>query len=551
MPETEKVQSKQPPKKNNYRRRKPNRNYKNNTQSAVESNAFSSMYAIQVRDALLSSGVFEKYGEDDVLTVLEDPMNNYEEMINIANYVYNKSGIVGGAIDYMTALPCLNRIVVQTSDTPTGNAKKNKSLMTATMQTINDKQFIRDALNTVMRNGIFFYYFETKKKQGLTEKYLDDFDVHNIYEINEAGINANIITLPWKYTRIVGKRNGRYVLAFDLRYFDYFATQEDRDRKLKAYPQEIQKAYVAWNHGANGTKQWVVLDNNKTMCGKIKCYDSEPWGRPLAITALNDLMYQGRFIDTKRHVLNEINHQVVVHELPEGERKGTCALTETGQKHQHETVKSAILHKNTLEGTSVISVAAGTKLSNLKLETNDIFDQKNEADLNNTIALDMGICASLLGSMATSGNYAAQVNNLQMVTAQVYTFVEMIARELNYVIDKNIIHSNAKSHVEIYYFNSSFVNQKESFETMKSLFTEAGGSMRFLIASAGIDPDMYLNVLKSEYDEKLYDWVKPHQTSYTLSKNDSSTGRPESDNPTDNTMMSRANGADDLPSPSD
>ena len=39
---------------------------------------------------------------------------------------------------------------------------------------------------------------------------------------NDFGLNASILTLPWQYTKIVGKKNGRFVLAFNLRYFDEF-----------------------------------------------------------------------------------------------------------------------------------------------------------------------------------------------------------------------------------------------------------------------------------------------------------------------------------------
>ena len=90
----------------------------------------------------------------------------------------------------------------------------------------------------------------------------------------------------------------------------------------------------------------------------------------------------------------------------------------------------------------------------------------------------------------------------------------------------------------------------------------AGGSLSFLIASAGIDPDAYFSVLDQEIEDGIFDKYKPHETSYTLSKNqeDSSdstaasdgAGRPQIDNPTnENTIVSRNNGANDLPSPSD
>ena len=91
---------------------------------------------------------------------------------------------------------------------------------------------------------------------------------------------------------------------------------------------------------------------------------------------------------------------------------------------------------------------------------------------------------------------------------------------------------------------------------MKTLYSEASGSLTFLVASAGIDPDVYFNILDQEIEDGIYEKYKPHQTSWTMSaKEEDSTnlgGRPTVDNPTnENTITSKSNNANDLPSPSD
>lgn len=85
---------------------------------------------------------------------------------------------------------------------------------------------------------------------------------------------------------------------------------------------------------------------------------------------------------------------------------------------------------------------------------------------------------------------------------------------------------------------------------MKSLYCEASGSLSFLIASTGVDVDAYFAVLDSEIADGIYDKYKPHETSYTLSKNNDA-GRPTTDNPSDRTVQSQNNGGNNLPSPSD
>ena len=396
-----------------------------------------------------------------------------------------------------------------------------------------------------MVNGIAFYYFDTKQHSVDRNKFMTDYDVENIVEINDLGINANIITLPWQYTKIVGKKNGRYVLAFNLRYFDDF-TGETIERKLKKYPKEIVDGYDQRRKKIT-TGDWLVLDNDKTLCRKIKCKDSEPWGRSLIIAALSDVLYKDYFVDTKRNVLDEINSKIIYETFPEGKDKGSCALTKSQQENQHNTVKNAVMNKNGRKGINFFSVAAGTKLDSIDV-SNDIFDSKYEPDLNSQISVDLGICASLIGAMET-GSYAAGTNNLEMINAQIYTWVYEWQKELNHVINKNII-KNDRSKVEVYYFPTSFVNRKSFFDSMKSLY-DVGGSLSFLIASTGVDVDAYLAVLDNEIESGYFEKYLPHLTSSTISKDDKVTGRPTTDNPTDNTVRSQNNGGNNLPSPSD
>lgn len=517
----------------------------NSDNNSFEFNSFYTSSTSLNFSSIFNCGIYDYFGKEEIECVFRDPIFYHDVAIRLSNFVYTKNGIVSNSIDYMTALPCLDRIVISKSKKGTPTIKKNKELMKSTLELIDDKKFIRDALFTEMVNGIAFYYFDTKQHSVDRNKFMTDYDVENIVEINDLGINANIITLPWQYTKIVGKKNGRYVLAFNLRYFDDF-TGETRERKLKKYPKEIVDGYNQRRKKIT-TGDWLVLDSDKTLCRKIKCKDSEPWGRSLIIAALSDVLYKDYFVDTKRNVLDEINSKIIYETFPEGKDKGSCALTKSQQENQHNTVKNAVMNKNGRKGINFFSVAAGTKLDSIDV-SNDIFDSKYEPDLNSQISVDLGICASLIGAMET-GSYAAGTNNLEMINAQIYTWVYEWQKELNHVINKNII-KNDRSKVEVYYFPTSFVNRKSFFDSMKSLY-DVGGSLSFLIASAGVDVDAYLAVLDDEIAEGYFNKYLPHLTSSTISKGDKVAGRPITDTPTDNTVKSQNNNGNSLPSPSD
>ena len=511
--------------------------------------------ANDIFNAIFQCGVYDYFNKKDISNVLRNPIENHETAIKLSNFVYTKNGVVANSIDYMVALPCLDSILINKSKAKKKNnnkAKNNKRLMRSTLETIDDKHFIRDALHTEMLDGIAFYYFETKVRPSDIDntKYMNDFDVERIMEINDIGVNVSIISLPWQYCKIVGKKNGRFVVGFDLRYFDDF-TDDTLERKLKKYPEEIRKGYHdrKKNNGINGN--WLILNSDKTMCRKIKCKDSEPWGRSLVIAALEDVLYKDYFTDTKRNVLDELNNKIVYQTFPEGKEKGLCALTKKQQEAQHNDVKTAVVNKNNKGGLSFISVAAGTKINSLDVST-DIFNDKNESNLSNQISLDLGICASLLGAME-SGNFATTKNNLEMINTQLYSWIYEWQQELNYVINANII-KDPTNRVEIYYFPTSFVNRKDFFDMMKTLYSEASGSLTYLIASTGIDPDAYLSVLDQEIEDGIYQKYLPHQTSWTMSSNEKSGlvnakgGRPSVDIPTnDNTIRSKSAGSNETP----
>lgn len=517
----------------------------NESSPAANIYEFNSFVSPMDISSLFSCGIYDYFSKEEIDSILRDPIGNHDAAIRLSNFVYTKNGIVSNSVDYMTALPCLDRILISKNKRNTKTVQANKALMKSVLEKIDDKQFIRNALFTDMLDGIAFFYFETKKKNYDKSKFMTDYDVENIVEINEVGINASIISLPWKYTKIVGKKNGRYVLAFNLRYFDDY-TGDKLERKLRKYPEEIVKAYNSRNTRTTGG-DWVILDNDHTMCRKIKCKDSEPWGRSLIIAALADVLYKDYFTDTKRNVLDEINNKIIYQTFPEGKDKGSSSLTGKQQEQQHATVRQAVMNKNSRGGISFFSVAAGTKLDSIDVST-DIFDSKNESDLNDQISLDLGISSALIGAM-TTGNYGASQSNLEMITAQLYVWVNEWQNELNYVINKNII-QNEKNRVEVYYFPTSFVNRKSFFDMMKGLY-DVGGSLSFLIASTGVDPDAYFSVLDEEIDNKIYEKYLPHLNSNTISKNDDVAGRPKTETPTENTMKSRDNGGNNIPSPSD
>lgn len=491
--------------------------------------------------------VFDIYTPEQLASLVKDPMANNQVLRELSLILYGTNGVYTNTVDYLTAMPTLDRVIVPHGKSA-NKKKQNKELMESTLRSIKDKEIVRDALFRGMIEGVAFYYFETTSRPQSNNKMMTDYDVESIIEINELGINASIISLPVDYTRIVGIKNSSYVLAFNLDYFD-IAEGESREKKLRKYPKEIRDAYTARkNNSAGNSGNWVILDNTKTIVHKIRSKREERYGRPLVLAAISDILYSDYFTQTKRNVLDEINNRIIYQTFPEGKDKGTSALTKQQQQSQHDAVKGAVMNKNNRGGISFFSVAAGTKINAIEASNTDIFDDKYESNLGDKIALDMGIASSLLNG-SSSGSYSAQENNLEMLTSQLFQWIEQIQSELNKCISENII-KDSKNWVECKYLPITHVNKSKMVGYAKDLYLSGKGSLSLWASACGISPDIFFALLDQELEEDIENKYPVHITSYVASGKQNG-GRPTTDEPAENTVASRTNNSNAMPSPSD
>lgn len=541
-------------KNKNYNRNKQSKTtYENNSNNGQSTqapvNEFSSLRSQQAySNYYFGLNIFDLYTREQLAALVKDPITNNKLIRELSLILYSSNGAFTNTTDYMTAMPTLDKVIV-----PHGKniekRRRNKELMESTLRTIKDKEIIRDALFRGMIEGTAFYYFETTGRPKLFQKMLSDFDIYSIAEINEFGMNASIISLPADYTEIVGIKNNSYVIAFNLDYF-VEACGESAEKKIKKFPKEIRDAYNArkTDTGFKGGN-WVVLDNEKTITHKIRSKREEKYGRPIVLSAISDILYDDYFTSTKRNILNEINNKVVYQTFPEGRDKGTCALTKAQQETQHNTVKGAIMTKNNRGGTSFFSVSAGTKLNTLDVGNTDIFDEKYESNIGDKIALDLGFAASALNGVG-SGSYSSQEQNLELVTAQLFQWVEQIITEINKCISANIIKDN-KNWVECRYLPITYVNKSKMVSYAKDLYLQGKGSLSLWASAIGISPEVFFALLDQELADDIENKYPVHKTSFTLSSKDGEAGRPQTDNPSERTLQSRANNGNAMPSPSD
>ena len=523
----------------------------NNTPTA-EANSY--MYNTKITcewARLFSDSCFQsQYTSDEIREYINHPAIYQKELRELGWWAYRVDGSVSSAVDYLRTMHTLDKTVVCKSRTLDGKKprsfNKNKQLMLNTLEVIKYKEKIRDALLKRCNDGIYFYYFETSAVNSITKKFLNDIDVERIYEINELGINASIISLPVDWCKIVGKKNNAFVVAFDLKYFLQF-DERKRDMELLKFPKEIRDGFKK-NEKHIGDKSWIVLDNNKTIVDKGKTPDNVPYGIPLAICALDDILYANYFVQTKRNVLDSVNSQIIYEVFPEGE-KGKCTLTSNQQKEQHDIIKEAIVNKKNKNGVAFFSLAAGTKMDSIKVDT-DILDEKNENTIKNSVPRDLGISSASLNGEAT-GNYATASLNIEMVAGNVYSWIENFMNELNKCINANII-KDKRCKIACNILPVTYVNRDKFFNQMKALYSECNGSFMAVIAASGMDVESYLSLLDEEKELNFDEKYMPHASMHTQSSSDNKGGRPsisDSEVKNENTLASKGINGNANPKP--
>lgn len=460
-----------------------------------------------------------------IKTWIKDPMRFNKQLRALSRRLYSANGIYTNVIDYMSALPTLDSVIYSRNKS-NSNYVNNKEKFIDSLEKIKHKITTRDIILKLAIDGIYFGYLQTKESNDNT-KYLSDFDIDQITSLNtkeDVDFNCSVFPLPTSYCKIVGRKNSSYTIAFDLQYFDQFISN-GRSLKLLKFPKEIREKYNDYRKKGDLNQKWLVLDNEKTIVCKVRSNIEELWGRQLGLAAFIDMMFDDYFTETKRGILDDVNNNIIYQTFPEGETKGNSSLSQKQQRAQHDNIKGALFNKNSKKGISFFSIAAGTKLEKIEVDT-EILKTELENKLLSRIAMNLGFAGSSLNG--EEGNYSSQEKNMELVASQILAWLEQIQDELNKVINLNIIKDN-KCFINLYFMPTTIANRDKMVGYMKELYTLGRGSLQAWIASTGVNPEAYIALMDEELELDFDNKYPVHEISFT-SPNDASTnkgGAPE------------------------
>ena len=117
---------------NNNKKKKPNTNHppqKDNNSTAAnnsyEYNSFRSSMAVS--NAYFGFNIYDLYSPENLSELVKDPIGNNKMLRDISRVLYGTNGVFTNTVDYMRAMPTLDRVVV-THGRSAAQKKKNKSI---------------------------------------------------------------------------------------------------------------------------------------------------------------------------------------------------------------------------------------------------------------------------------------------------------------------------------------------------------------------------------------------------------------------------------------
>ena len=492
----------------------------------------------------------ENYTPEAIREWLSNPEQNIASLRKLGKWLYYANGSVHTAVEYMRTMHTLDGVPVcknrESGQEAHANYARNRKKMTATLRQIRYKEFIRDALFREATEGMQVSYLEVNASGADISRLMSDMDVMNITEINELGVGAAIISLPIDCCRLVGRRNGVPVIAFDLRYFLNMAEPERR-RALGGFPAEIRNGFNAYFSKGTLAHNWLVLDEKATICTKICSAAKSPFGIPFTVKAAEDVLYQKKYSDTKSSVLDNVMTEIFYQVLPAGAQKGLSSLTQAQQKEQHNTVKSAVMDDKKHGGRRFVTVATGTEIGKIGVDTSILKDDA-ESGIQTSVASSLGISPTIIAGEG-GDTYASASLNAEYLAAYVYSWISDLMTELNKAINAKII-KDPRCVVDFEILPTTYINKDKLYEHMRHLYTECGGSLSAVVASTGMNIDSYLSLMDWERAQRFEEKYPPHVTSYTASYSDKEPGRPSTDSKNPSTIKTGEHNGNAEPKPS-
>ncbi|MGG0308438.1 hypothetical protein ABEY43_06510 [Priestia megaterium] len=461
-------------------------------------------------------------------TWLRNPQKNRSHLISLSKYYYSKEGIVTDVYDMFNTLTVLNYSVLW-ENMQMKAFEGHKKTVDKFIKSIKLKRLIRDTIFSVIQDGTCVWYNrENKYIQFLTDE-----------EICIDSMSTN---------------TGKWIVKYDLSYFDQYTNVNERNSMIKAAPKEVTlSAYLAYRKDKE--KRYVALDIKKTQVFKLRGDRNTPYGIPYCVPALSSIIHRDLLEKTEKALADRVINQVIVQKvgtMPSPDGKNNLPLPKPAVNELHENLKKVVQKKYNGRSDDNSSVAPLTVPSFVSIEELKInmttFPKEIWERIDRNIYQKLGYSPSINMGGGNGQSFGSGSINIEKIYSILYYIIEDIEEGLNEYLEYIVPSGNFNPQVWI--SRETILDKKTGFDHAKSLYLEGRGSLKHFVESAGYNWDHYLAQVKYENEILKLDTVlKVHPTSYTMT--DNVDVKPESDNKNPSTEKAKGNNSNATPAPSD
>lgn len=415
--------------------------------------------------------------------------------------LYKKNGIVSGTIRYLQSHLTYNHSIY-----PTPNAKSGYSIkggedeygeVAEEVDLYNIKFFAPYFLKRTLINGVSFFY-EIKDKKSVA--YME---------------------FPTEWGRVCEFNTGVYRWELDISKIN---------NNTIGLPTEIQNALEDYRNGnTNDEKKWV--DNKWFKIsdkGVAFALDQSILRSGTQVSELSNILLDTVTLEKAKknvEIMDSIDSIRLIHsKIPTDSNGKPLMNSKTARVYDKQ-------FKNSLP-KGIAGITSPMDITNVPLTgSGNTSSYKMVESAQKQLFLATGTPSNLFGEESTSSNIVKMA--IQKDANWLYTSVlPMLENYYNYKLSK----FKTKSGMiwKIKFIRQSYFSLKEDISNMKDQLT-IGGSRLDYLASTGMTPIEIFGKLKMEQQMLNIDsFMLPKQTSFTMS--DSDIGRPETDEPTDDTV---------------
>src|SRR5690625_1263772 len=236
---------------------------------------------------------------EDLLSYLQNPHENLEQIRKTSIYLTNKHGVLKDVLRMIKTLPTL-RYSLNWAVEDTDDIEKYEKEVVKFLRDIEVVKFIRDGLYEVVLLGTVVPVLRSKKYIQFLE--LDEIKIEKM-------------------------RNGKWVVEYDLSSLDTIRNTNDVKNKIDSLPDEdTLRRYLNFRDKKDESLQFVELKNCEVI--SLDALRNSPFGLPYTIGAWYAILQKELINQVEKSVSERLLTQILILKAGHFDKEGNNPVTD-------------------------------------------------------------------------------------------------------------------------------------------------------------------------------------------------------------------------------